>query len=159
MNITIMVIGSLKEAYWREAEREYLKRLSPYCKVEVQEFPDYPAKEKDSPKENELTKERESEKILAKLKPNDFVVLLDLNKKEYDSVAFSSLLSDWFRFGKSHIIFIIGGSLGLSESLRKRGNASISLSKMTFTHQMTRVLLLEQIYRAFKIANNEPYHK
>ena len=159
MTITIHVIGSLKETYWKEAEKEYLKRLSPYAKVEIVEHPDYPSKEKASLKEIEATKDKESEKVLAKLHPNDFAVLLDLNKNEYDSISFSKAMEEWFRKGGSHISFVIGGSYGLSEKLRKRGNASLTLSKFTFTHQMTRILLLEQIYRSFKIQNHEPYHK
>ncbi len=159
MTITIHVIGSLKETYWKEAEKEYLKRLSPYAKVEIVEHPDYPSKEKASLKEIEATKDKESEKVLAKLHSNDFAVLLDLNKNEYDSISFSKAMEEWFRKGGSHISFVIGGSYGLSEKLRKRGNALLTLSKLTFTHQMTRILLLEQIYRSFKIQNHEPYHK
>lgn len=159
MTITIHVIGSLKETYWKEAEKEYLKRLSPYAKVEIIEHPDYPSKEKASFKEIEAIKDKESEKVLAKLHPNDFAVLLDLNKNEYDSISFSKAMEEWFRKGGSHISFVIGGSYGLSEKLRKRGNALLTLSRLTFTHQMTRILLLEQIYRSFKIQNHEPYHK
>ncbi len=159
MKVVVMVVGSLKEAYWREAEKEYLKRLSPYLQIEIQEYPDYAVKEKSSPKEIEQIKEKENEKILAKLKPNDFVVLLDLGKKEYDSLAFSEELYKWFRQGDSHLVFIIGGSYGLSDKLRARGNAFWTLSKLTFTHQMSRIILLEQLYRAVKIAHHEPYHK
>lgn len=159
VSLSLWVIGSLKEIYWREAEKEYLKRLSPYAKVDIKEFPDFPSKEGASKKEEEAVKSKEGEKLLSKLRPNDFVVLLDLGKNQYDSIAFSNLLADWERRGNSHIVFLIGGSLGLSEELRKRGNASFSLSTLTFTHQMTRIVLLEQLYRAYKIRNNEPYHK
>lgn len=159
MRITIYVIGSLKESYWKEAEKEYLKRLSPYAKTEVLEFPDFPTKEGASSKEEEAVKEKESQKILAKLRPNDYVILLDLHKQEYESEAFSEHLMRSFERGASHLHFVIGGSLGLSESLRKRGNESLALSKLTFPHQMTRIILLEQLYRAFRIAHHEPYHK
>ena len=97
--------------------------------------------------------------LLSKIKPSDFVVLLDLGKEQPDSVELSSRLEKWMRDGGSSITFVIGGSLGLSNEMRKRGNASLTLSKLTFTHQMTRVILLEQIYRSFKILRNEPYHK
>ena len=102
---------------------------------------------------------KENAKLLSKIKPNDFVVLLDLGKEQPDSVELSSRLEKWMRDGGSSITFVIGGSLGLSAEMRKRGNATLTLSKLTFTHQMTRVILLEQIYRSFKILRNEPYHK
>lgn len=159
MTITVLVIGSLKESYWREAEKEYLKRLSPYSKIEVLEFPDYSLKDKASLKDIEDLKNKEAEKVLKHLQPSDFVVTLDLNKEEPDSVSLSKKIENYFERGNSHINFVIGGSYGLSDDLKKRANASLSLSKLTFTHQMTRIILLEQIYRSFKILHNEKYHK
>lgn len=159
MRITLYVIGSLKEAYWRQAEEEYKKRFQNYAKLEIVECPDYASKEGASLKEQEAVKEKESEKILAKIKPNDYVILLDLHQKEYESEAWSEHLMRAFEKGGSHLSFVIGGSLGLSESLKKRGNESFTLSQLTFPHQMVRIILLEQLYRAFKIAHHEPYHK
>jgi len=159
MKIRIFTIGNLKESYWREAQNEYVKRLSAYTRIEIVEFPDVEAPEKISAKEAESIKEKEAQKILHKLKDGDFVILLDLAKNEISSENLASSLEKWFVLGQSAITFIIGGSLGLSDSLKKRGNVTMTLSKMTFTHQMSRIILLEQIYRAFKIKRGEPYHK
>ena len=150
MKIRLLVVGHLKETYWKEAQNEYLKRLTPYAKVDIEEVDDLPSSKDDSPAEMEEVKNKENAKLLSKIKPNDYVVLLDLGKEQPDSVELSSRLEKWMRDG---------GSLGLSAEMRKRGNATLTLSKLTFTHQMTRVILLEQIYRSFKILRNEPYHK
>ena len=159
MKIRLLVVGHLKETYWKEAQNEYLKRLTPYAKVDIEEVDDLPSSKDDSPAEMEEVKNKENAKLLSKIKPNDYVVLLDLGKEQPDSVELSSRLEKWMKDGGSSITFVIGGSLGLSAEMRKRGNASLTLSKLTFTHQMTRVILLEQIYRSFKILRNEPYHK
>ena len=159
MKIRLLVVGHLKETYWKEAQNEYLKRLTPYANVTIEEVDDLPSSKDDSPAEMEEVKKKENAKLLSKIKPSDFVVLLDLGKEQPDSVELSSRLEKWMRDGGSSITFVIGGSLGLSNEMRKRGNASLTLSKLTFTHQMTRVILLEQIYRSFKILRNEPYHK
>ena len=159
MKIRLLVVGHLKETYWKEAQNEYLKRLTPYAKVDIEEVDDLPSSKDDSPAEMEEVKNKENAKLLSKIKPNDYVVLLDLGKEQLDSVELSSRLEKWMRDGGSSITFVIGGSLGLSAEMRKRGNATLTLSKLTFTHQMTRVILLEQIYRSFKILRNEPYHK
>lgn len=159
MKIRLLVVGHLKETYWKEAQNEYLKRLTPYAKVDIEEVDDLPSSKDDSPAEMEEVKNKENAKLLSKIKPNDYVVLLDLGKEQPDSVELSSRLEKWMRDGGSSITFVIGGSLGLSAETRKRGNATLTLSKLTFTHQMTRVILLEQIYRSFKILRNEPYHK
>ena len=127
--------------------------------MDIEEVDDLPSSKDDSPAEMEEVKNKENAKLLSKIKPNDFVVLLDLGKEQPDSVELSSRLEKWMRDGGSSITFVIGGSLGLSAEMRKRGNATLTLSKLTFTHQMTRVILLEQIYRSFKILRNEPYHK
>lgn len=159
MKITIHAIGLLKESYWREAESEYLKRLKPYCEIKIEEYPDLPSKPNASKADEEKVKQKEGEKVLRKLKPSDFVCALDLNQKEYGSEEFASSLEKMFVQGGSSIHFLIGGSLGLSDELKKRADVSISISKMTFTHQMSRIILLEQIYRCFRILGNEPYHK
>jgi len=159
MKIRLLVVGHLKEKYWKDAESEYLKRLQPYAKVEVEEIDDLPSSKDASAAEMEEVKNKENAKLLAKIKPSEFVVLLDLSKDEPDSVELSKKVEKWFAASGSSITFVIGGSLGLSMDMRKRGNASLTLSRMTFTHQMTRIILLEQIYRSFKILHNEPYHK
>lgn len=159
MKIRIITIGKLKESYWKTAESEYLKRLSPYAKMEIVEVNDLPNKENASPKEEEEVKNKEGKEVLAKLKKNDYVILLDLGKEEPTSPILAKNLNKWMQLGGASITFVIGGSLGLSNELRERGNASLTLSQLTYTHQMTRIILLEAIYRSFKILNNEPYHK
>ena len=159
MNITLYCIGKLKERYWKEAVEEYCKRIGAYSSIEIIELPDYPTPANASEVEEETIKEKECKAVLDKLKPNDYLVTLDLGKKEFDSVDFSRVLQGYFEKGGAKIAFVIGGSLGLSESIRKRANDSLTLSKLTFPHQLTRVILLEQIYRAFRIINHQPYHK
>lgn len=159
MKIRLLVVGHLKEQYWKDAQNEYIKRLQPYAKVELEEIDDLPSNKNASEAEMEEVKNKENAKLFSKLKPNEFVVLLDLGKEQHDSVQLSKDLDKWMRDGGSNVTFIIGGSLGLTDEMRKRGNATLTLSKLTFTHQMVRVILLEQIYRSFKILHNEPYHK
>jgi 23S rRNA (pseudouridine1915-N3)-methyltransferase len=159
MNITILCVGHLKESYWKEAEAEYLKRLSAYAHVSVVELDDLPTKEKNSPKEEAQVKEKEGERILSRIKPSDFVCLLDLGKSEPTSPEFALEMKKMLERGGANLTFVIGGSLGLGDNIKKRGNASITLSKLTFPHQLARIVLLEQIYRNFKILSGEPYHK
>ena len=158
MKIKIYAIGKIKDFY-KSGMDEYLKRISPYAKIEVIEVKDEPIN--DNPSLGEITKAQDAEgdRVLKLLKPNEYLIGLDLDKKELDSVAFSKYLMKKIEDNGSGISFIIGGSYGLSDALKKRVNDSLSLSKMTFLHQMTRLILLEQIYRAFKIINNETYHK
>jgi 23S rRNA (pseudouridine1915-N3)-methyltransferase len=159
MNITIIGVGKLKEAYWRCAADEYLKRLSGYAKIKVIEVNDCPMIDGESEKADQAIREKEGDEILAKLKPNDFVVLLDLNQKQFDSYSLADKINEWMVKGGSSITFVIGGSLGLGNNIKKRGNATLCLSSLTFTHQMTRIILLEQLYRSFRILNHEPYQK
>ena len=159
MNIRIIAIGSLKETYWKASCEEYLSRIRPYSNIEVIECPDYPSKEKATPALEEQVKEKEAERVLRLLKPSDYVIALDLNKKEYTSPEFASHLEECFVKGGSSITFLIGGSLGLADVLKSRANESICFGKMTFPHQFARVMLLEQIYRGFRILHHEPYHK
>lgn len=159
MKIRILAIGKIKENYLKEGIQEYLTRIKPYSQIEIIEFPDAPVKDNPSLSEIEKVKELEGKKLFNFLKNDDYVISLDLNKKELDSVEFSKYIMDKMVLGRSLITFIIGGSYGLSDELKKRANDSISLSKMTFLHQMTRLILLEQIYRGFKIYKNETYHK
>ena len=159
MKIKIIAVGKIKEQYLKDGIAEYLQRLSSYAKVEIVEVND--SKVKDNPNESDINKviNEEGERILSKIKSGDLVVNLDLNKKEFDSVEFSKFLNDKIVEGGASVTFVIGGSYGLSNQVKERANYSISLSKMTFLHQMTRLILLEQIYRSFKILNNETYHK
>ena len=159
MKIKLIVVGNLKEKYWKDAQNEYLKRISKYAKVELIELKDLPIKGNCSDKDLEQVKVNEGQRILQKIKPQDFVVLLDLNGPQYTSPEMASQLDKWFVSGGSNITFVIGGSLGLSEEVKKRGNATITLGKITLPHQLCRIVLLEQIYRCFKINNNETYHK
>jgi 23S rRNA (pseudouridine1915-N3)-methyltransferase len=159
MKIRILAVGHLKEAYWKAAEEEYLKRLSPYATVTVEEFDDLPTPAAPSATYGEAIKAKEDAKILSKLKSTDFVVLLDLGQDEPDSLSLAQKLADWERQSGAHLTFVIGGSLGLAQALKKRGNAALTLSRLTFTHQMARVILLEQLYRSYKILHHEPYHK
>lgn len=159
MKIKIYCVGHLKERYWKEACEEYLKRLQSYADVSIIEVDDEPCKEGSSVALEKVAKDKEGAKILKKIKENDYLCALDLHKKELESEAFSEVLMSMLAKSGSNLSFVIGGSLGLSDELKQRANESISFSKMTFPHQMMRVILLEQIYRGFKIARKEPYHK
>lgn len=159
MRITIICVGKIKEKFYRDAIEEYAKRLSKYCKFEIIEVADEKTPDKASAVEEEQIKEREAQRILAKLKPDSYVCTLEIAGKELSSVE----LADWIEksaiSGRSQISFVIGGSLGLHASVLSRSDFALSFSKMTFPHQLMRVILSEQIYRAFRIINNEPYHK
>ena len=159
MKIKIIAVGKIKENYLKEGINEYLTRLLPYAKTEIVEVID--SKVKDNPNHADITKviNEEGDRILSKIKSNELVINLDLNKKEFDSVEFSKFIEQKMIEGGSSLTFVIGGSYGLSDAVKQRANYSISLSKMTFLHQMTRLILLEQLYRSFKILNNETYHK
>ena len=159
MKIRIIAVGKIKENYLKLGIEEYLKRIRPYSNIEIVEVMDESVNDNPSLLEIEKAKNKEGERVFKLIKDGDYVINLDLNKKEYTSEEFSDYLEDKFVIGKSSLTFIIGGSYGLSDELKKRGNDAISLSKMTFLHQMTRLILLEQIYRAFKIKRNETYHK
>ena len=159
MKIRIIAIGKIKEDYLKNGINEYLKRLQAYTQTEIVEVMDEPVKDNPSLSEIEIVKNKEGQKVLKLLKSGDYVINLDLNKKEMTSPEFAKYLEDKFVVGNSSLTFVIGGSYGLSDELKKRANDAISFSKMTFLHQMTRLILLEQIYRAFKINRNETYHK
>ena len=159
MKITLFCIGKLKESYFVDAVKEYKKRIDPYAKLEIVECPDVPIPEKASVAIVEEVKNKECDAVLSKLKPSDYLIGLDLNRKEPTSPEFASLLDEAFVRGGSSIAFVIGGSLGLSDKIKRRCNDLLSFGKMTFPHQLARVMLLEQIYRAFRILRNEPYHK
>lgn len=160
MHIKIISVGKIKERYFVDAINEYSKRLSAYCDLEMIEVQDESISKNSNDSLDKIIKEKEGERILTKIKPGEYIILLDFEKsKEYDSISFSKHIEDLMCPSQSRITFIIGGSLGLGENIRKVANERMLLSKMTFTHQMTKVILLEQIYRAFKIMNHETYHK
>ena len=159
MNIHIISVGKIKEKYLKLGIEEFSKRLSSYCKLSIIELPDEQAPEHLSEKELEQIKNREGEKILSKVKQDDYVIALDVNGSAMSSEQFAQKLAQISFSGKNQINFIIGGSNGLSEGVLKRADFKLSFSKMTFPHQLMRLILLEQIYRAFKIQRNEPYHK
>lgn len=159
MKIRIIAIGKIKEVYLKMGIDEYLKRIKGYCQIEIVEVLDEPVSENPSNSQIKLVKDKEGLKVLKLLKPSDYVISLDLNKNELTSEGFASFLDKKMEIAKSNLTFVIGGSYGLSDELKQRANDSISLSKMTFLHQMSRLILLEQIYRAFKINKNETYHK
>ena len=158
MKIKIYAIGKIKDFYKLGVD-EYVKRLSSYCKIEIVELKDESISEKPSKAEIKKAIDIEGKRVISLLKENEYLIGLDLNKKEMDSVEFSRYLSNKLEQSGSNISFVIGGSYGLSEELKSRINDSFSFGKMTFPHQLARLILLEQIYRAFKILNNETYHK
>ena len=159
MNINIVCVGKLKERYWTDAVTEYLKRLSRYCRMEIVELKEARLPDHASPAEEEQVKTVEGESILRSLSADSYVIALDVKGKQLSSEQLSEKIENLALEGRSTVDFIIGGSLGLSEAVRKRADFRLSFSAMTFPHQMMRVILLEQIYRAFNISRNEPYHK
>lgn len=159
MNITIICVGKLKEKYLKAAIDEYSKRLSRYCKLNIIEVSDEKTPDNASFKDEEIIKTKEGNKILKYIKENAFVIAMDLNGKNITSEEFAEFISDAGVSGKSNLVFIIGGSLGLSKEVLQRSNYKLCFSKMTFPHQLFRVMLLEQVYRGFRIINGEPYHK
>lgn len=159
MNISIVTVGKLKEKYLKQGIEEYLKRLTAYAKVEVIEVADEKAPEELSDIEIEQVKQKEGERILAKISQDTYVIALAINGKMQSSEELADSLDKLATYGKSKIAFVIGGSLGLSEEVLKRANEKLSFSKMTFPHQLMRLILVEQVYRAFRINRSEPYHK
>ena len=159
MKIKIYAIGHLKEAYLKQGIQEYLERIKPYSQIEIIEVNDESVANNPSSKEIEIVKDKEGQRVLKLLKNDEYLIGLDLVNKQPTSVEFARYLEDKLVIGGSSISFVIGGSYGLSDELKKRCNDRIGLSNMTFLHQMTRLILLEQIYRAFKINRNEVYHK
>lgn len=159
MRITIAAVGKLKERYLKEGISEYIKRLSRFADVEIIEVDDEQAPDSLSPAQEAQVKAREAERLLKKVKEGSYIILLDLVGEQTTSEGFAVKLENTMLSGNSHITFIIGGSLGLDQSLIGAANYRICLSKMTFPHQLARLILLEQVYRAFKIMKNETYHK
>lgn len=159
MNISIVAIGKLKEKYLKQGIDEYIKRLSAYAKVDIIELPDEKAPENLSDQDMKIVKDKEGERILSKISPDAHVIALAIEGKMKSSKELADNMDRLATYGKSKVTFVIGGSLGLSDAVLKRANEKLSFSRMTFPHQMMRLILLEQVYRAFRINRGEPYHK
>ena len=157
--IRIACVGKLKEEYWREAVREYAKRLSRFCALEVDEVKEELLPKNASEKEEESVRVEEGKRLLERIPDGAYAILLDIRGKELSSEAFAEKMEELAASGKSRLVLVIGGSLGVSADVRKRADFRLSFSPMTFPHQLMRVVLLEQIYRTFKIRNHETYHK
>lgn len=160
MLIKIICVGKIKEKFYKDAIAEYEKRMTSYNKVEIIEVADEKSPETLSEKEIDQVKIAEGERILSKIKDDSFVVTLEIAGKALDSIKFARLIQDEMLdgFGRD-MVFVIGGSNGLGENILKRSNYRLSFGKMTYPHQLMRVILMEQIYRAYRIINKEPYHK
>lgn len=159
MKITILTVGKIKEDFYRKAIEEYSKRLSRYCKLEIIEVTDEKTPDSASAVVEEQIKDKEGERLLKYIREDAYVIALAIEGKMLDSIELSKNIEQLGIMGKSHIIFVIGGSLGLSDLILKRADFKLSFSKMTFPHQLMRVILLEQIYRSYRIICKEPYHK
>ena len=159
MKVTIVAVGRIKEAFYKDAVAEYAKRLSAYCTLKIEEAADERTKENMSEAETKALLAKEAERILKLIPEGAYVTALCIDGKMRDSVQMADWLSQLTLRGVSHIVFIIGGSVGLSEEVVRRAQEKISFSKLTFPHQLMRVIFLEQLYRWFKIAKGEPYHK
>lgn len=159
MNITIVSVGKLKEKYLKMGIDEYVKRLGGYAKMDVIEVPDEKAPEQLSEAEMEIVKKKEGERILSKISPDTYVIALAINGKMKTSEQMAADLESLMTYGKSKIAFVIGGSLGLHDDVLKRADEKQSFGKMTLPHQLMKLVLVEQIYRSFRIMKGEPYHK
>ncbi|MFE6169261.1 23S rRNA (pseudouridine(1915)-N(3))-methyltransferase RlmH [Viridibacillus arvi] len=159
MNIAIITVGKLKEKYLKMGIEEYVKRLGAYAKIDLIEVPDEKAPEQLSEAEMEIVKKKEGERILAKVSPDTHVIALAINGKMKTSEEMSKDIESLMTYGKSKIAFVIGGSLGLHDDVLKRANEKQSFGKMTLPHQLMKLVLVEQIYRSFRIMKGEPYHK
>ena len=159
MKITICCVGKIKEKFYSQAIEEYSKRLSKYCKLEIKEAADEKTPDSASDTVNRMIKEKEGDRLLSFIKDDSYVIALAIDGKMLDSVELSEKIDNLMLSGKSDIVFVIGGSLGLDKRVLDRADYKLSFSKMTFPHQLMRVILLEQIYRSFRIMKKEPYHK
>lgn len=159
MKITLLTVGKIKEKYFTGAIEEYVKRLSRYCKMEIIEVADEKTPDNASAAMEDIIRSKEAERLVKYIPEQAYVVVLAIKGKMIDSVELSQKIEQIGVNGQSHIVFIIGGSLGLDDQIITRADYQLSFSKMTFPHQLMRVILLEQIYRAYRIINHEPYHK
>jgi 23S rRNA (pseudouridine1915-N3)-methyltransferase len=159
VHIQIVAVGKLKEKYLVDGIAEYMKRLGPYAKVQINEVADEKAPDTMSPAEEQQVKEREGERILALVKKDAHVIAMAIDGKTWSSEELSQQIANLGTYGQSHIVFIIGGSNGLSEAVLKRADQRLSFGRITYPHQLMRLILVEQVYRAFKIMRGESYHK
>ena len=159
MKITVLCVGKLKEDFYRKAVLEYEKRLSRYCKLTILEVGDEKTPDFASAALESQIKEKEGERLLKKIPEDAYVIALDIRGEELDSVQLSHRIEELGVNGKSNIVFLIGGSLGLSGPVLARADSKFSFSKLTFPHQLMRVIVLEQLYRSYRIMRHEPYHK
>ena len=159
MKITLITVGKIKEKYLKDAIAEYSKRLSKYCKLEIVEVADEKTPDQASENVERQIRQKEGERILRYVKDDAYVFTLEIGGTMLDSVAFAKKMETLGLQGKSHLIFIIGGSIGLGEEVLRRSDYALSFSKMTFPHQLMRVILLEQVYRGYRIIEGAPYHK
>lgn len=159
MKITLLTVGKIKEKYFVDAIAEYSKRLSRYCKLEIIQVADEKTPDGAGEAIENQIKEKEGERILSNIKDGSYVVALAIDGNMLDSEELAAKIEKWGVSGVSQIVFVIGGSLGLSKAVLNRADYKLSFSKMTFPHQLMRVVLLEQIYRSYRIIQNEPYHK
>lgn len=159
MKITILCVGKLKESFFRDAVNEYKKRLSRYVKLDIVEVADEKTPDGASEREEQIIREKEGARLLQKIRSEDYVVELAIGGRSCDSLSFSRKIEALGTTCRGNLIFVIGGSLGLADEVSERADEAISFSELTFPHQLMRVILLEQIYRGYKIMKNEPYHK
>lgn len=159
LRIKILLVGKVREKYLQQGQQEYLKRLGPYARVELIQLPDEPIPDRASPAQEEQVREREAERVLRALDPGQYVIALDVQGTAMSSEAFSAFLAERALRGQSSLAFVIGGSTGLAPAVLQRADYRLSLGPMTYLHQMVPLLLLEQLYRGFKIAAGDPYHK
>ncbi len=159
MKITVLAVGKIKEKFYINAIQEYVKRLSRYCKLNIIQVADEKTAENCSEIEMDIVKKKEAERILKHIPEEAYVITLEILGKQLNSVEMADKINKLGIQGTSHIVLVIGGSLGLHKSVSERSNFKLSFSKMTFPHQLMRVILLEQVYRSYRIINNQPYHK
>ncbi|MCQ2496706.1 MAG: 23S rRNA (pseudouridine(1915)-N(3))-methyltransferase RlmH [Lachnospiraceae bacterium] len=159
MKISVLCVGKIKEKFYTDAVNEYMKRLTRYCKPEIIEVADEKTPDEASENEERIIKEKEGERLLSKIRDDAYVIALAIEGKKLNSVQLSKKIEELGLSGSSQICFVIGGSLGLSSAVLSRADMLLSFSDMTFPHQLMRVILLEQTYRAYRIMNNQPYHK
>lgn len=159
MKITVIAVGKIKEKYFKDALAEYSKRLSRYCKLEIIEVADEKTPDQASEAAEDLIRAKEGERILKHIRDDMYVIMLEIGGKMLTSEEFADKIETLGVQGKSSIAFVIGGSIGLGKEVLKRSDFALSFSKMTFPHQLMRVVLLEQVYRGYRIMNGEPYHK
>ncbi|GAA3410802.1 23S rRNA (pseudouridine(1915)-N(3))-methyltransferase RlmH [Paenibacillus hodogayensis] len=159
MHIQIVAVGKLKEKYWTDGIAEYAKRLAPYAKLTITEVAEEKAPERMSEAEEQQVKQKEGERIAAALKPDSYVIAMAIGGHMWSSEELAGQLDRLGTYGKSHVTFLIGGSNGLSDDVLKRADAKLSFGRITYPHQLIRLVLVEQVYRAFKIMRGEPYHK